>query len=153
MSSWHIRATKIKHASPPSAGWLLSLGRKTAVTHEQSPQTKTCTLCKWWRETARTVNTHTHTHRRVLCFSRAVRVACWLLNCLCPGRTCSFSGLLWGLRRPPPPAMSVPGSALVTFDDATLTIFPAVQLIDHPLALQEWCPAAPTQSAGGFLLL
>lgn len=58
-----------------------------------------------------------------------------------------------GFATSPPPAMSVPGSALVTFDDATLITFPAVQLIDHPLALQEWCPAAPTQLAGFFFVV
>lgn len=52
MSSQHIRETKIKHASPPSAGWLLSLGLKTVVTHEQSSQTKTCTLCELLKDGA-----------------------------------------------------------------------------------------------------
>lgn len=64
MSSRHIRATKIKHASPPSAGWLLSLGLKTVVTHEQSSQTKTCTLCKSQRDSAYSK----HTHTGVQCF-------------------------------------------------------------------------------------
>lgn len=68
MSSRHIRATKIKHASPPSAGWLLSLGLKTVVTHEQSSQTKTRTLCKLQRDS--TYSKHQHSAAR--CF----RVRC-----------------------------------------------------------------------------
>lgn len=36
ISSRHIRETKIKHPSPPSAGWMLSLRVKTVVTHEHS---------------------------------------------------------------------------------------------------------------------
>lgn len=74
MSSRHIRATKIKHASPPSAGWLLSLGLKTVVTHEQSSQTKTCTLCKSQRDS--TYSKHQHTGVR--CF----RVRCVLIGCV-----------------------------------------------------------------------
>lgn len=46
MSSRHIRATEIKLESPPSAGWLRSLGLNTAVTHEQSSPTNTSTVCQ-----------------------------------------------------------------------------------------------------------
>lgn len=151
MSSWHIRATKIKHASPPSAGWLLSLGLKTAVTHEQSPQTKTCTLCKWWRETARTVNTHIHTHTP----PSAVFFACSARGSLAPKlfvpRTyVRLLRIALGFATSPPPATSVPGSALVTFDDATLATFPAVQLIDHPLALQSGALRLPLDQLAFF---
>lgn len=75
MSSRHIRATKIKHASPPLAGWLLSLELKTVVTHEQSSPTKTCTLCKSQRDS--TYSKHQHAGAR--CF----RVCCVLVECVC----------------------------------------------------------------------
>ena len=58
MSSRHIRVTKIKHASPPSAGWLLSRGLKTVVTHEHSSPTKTCTLCKSQKVSVYSKHTH-----------------------------------------------------------------------------------------------
>lgn len=88
MSSWHIRATEIKHASPPSAGCLLSLGLKTMVTHERSSQTKTCTLCKSQRDSAYSKHTHTGVECdvfRVLCFVLfflSACTGCLFLNCL-----------------------------------------------------------------------
>lgn len=57
MSSRHIRGTKIKHEFPPSVGWVLSLGLKTAVTHERNAHCASCT------EAARTVNAHTRAQR------------------------------------------------------------------------------------------
>ncbi len=89
MSSQHIRETKIKHASPPSAGWLLSLGLKTVVTHEHSSQTKTCTLCKSQRDSAYSKHTGVqclHVHSVCVFGLFAPKL------CLAPWHTDAFSG-------------------------------------------------------------
>lgn len=110
MSSQHIRETKIKHASPPSAGWLLSLGLKTVVTHEQSSQTKTCTLCKSLRDSAYSKDTH-----------RGAMISCvyisvfGLFDCLC-SLICLF-GFLLIVRDSPPPAISLPRYTFVIFNN------------------------------------
>lgn len=132
MSSRHIRATKIKHASPPSAGWLLSPGLKTVVTHEHSSPTKTCTLCKSQRDSEYSK----HTHTGVQCFH--VHGVCVYGSCA-PWHTDAFSGFLCVFVTFFLPAVCVPRSTIDIFNNTVQVLkplFSPLQPINHYPSLQ-----------------
>ena len=139
MSSRHIRATKIKHASPPSAGWLLSPGLKTVVTHEHSSPTKTCTLCKSQRNSVYSK----HTHTGVQCFH--------VYGSCAPWHTDAFSGFPCVFVTFFPPAVCLPRSTIDIFNNTVQVLkplfspLPAYKSLYFP-AIR--CPAVPTWSAG-----
>lgn len=143
MSSRHIRATKIKHASPPppSAGWLLSFGLKTVVTHEQSSQTKTCTLCKSQRDS--TYSKYQHTG--AWCFHmRCILGECvWVVysSTVCPlWHTDAFSGFVRAFVMSFPPAASVPSSTNVISNNTAQLL--KTTPTDKSLSFSAvWCPA------------
>lgn len=140
MSSRHIRVTKIKHASPPSAGWMLSLGLKTAVTHEHSSLTKTCTLCKSQRGCV--YSRHTYCSAKFLC---ECVCACACMFCFAPRHTAAFSGFVWLHLLYPSPHSQV--TFLITLHTILQPInhyqslpFGAPQFPPNQLPLQRWRP-------------